>query len=504
MSLFGRALAGAGQGASEIANKYIDAEIANSRAQVLADIQRTSTVQTHQQLDQYDMGDARQAKIRSNAAAGIVSTAAATDTARLATASNAPLTAATIAQDNAMTAGTAPAKAAATALTERARAENAAHDVAPGGKVIIGAGQNDNPTAGQIQADLYERGLKGARTQANKEQRDRAYEAILSSTNKELDTITQQINRGIADGTIKKDAPDPKTHWFGPDEPGKDPAYSAYQELRAQQNALRVRQKQISDEMRSGMTRGEATSAADAPPSTDPYGGVRKPAAGGGSMGGGETRSIPTNVQASRDAEGGRLRVNSEFGGSVERAKAGLKEIDDAIAKAPRTKEGNDAIAMLKDQRSILAAGIAAKENGAPLAPTDPGSGSAGPPPRPLAERAAAANSATAAATSSDSPVIAASRAAAARDTAANAAAVPGKPAGATDPGPQPTRNPSETFSQYRQRILDWTDKREAFLRAQNDAADAARKAQEELVRQAEMAKRPYLANGGLMNQGMR
>lgn len=51
MSLFSRAIAGAAEAGSRVLNKFIDDDIIKSRAQVLADIQRTSAVQTDADLD---------------------------------------------------------------------------------------------------------------------------------------------------------------------------------------------------------------------------------------------------------------------------------------------------------------------------------------------------------------------------------------------------------------------------------------------------------------------
>lgn len=64
-SAWGRALGGAGLAAAGIANKYIDEEIQNNRAQLLADIAHNSRVKT----DQYELSDERQAQVRRNAAA---------------------------------------------------------------------------------------------------------------------------------------------------------------------------------------------------------------------------------------------------------------------------------------------------------------------------------------------------------------------------------------------------------------------------------------------------
>ncbi len=62
-SALGRGLAGAGEAASGLANKYIDQELAAEKARMLADLQHNSAVK----LDQYNMSPERQAKLRTNA-----------------------------------------------------------------------------------------------------------------------------------------------------------------------------------------------------------------------------------------------------------------------------------------------------------------------------------------------------------------------------------------------------------------------------------------------------
>jgi len=62
-SAWARALGGAGAAASGIANKYIDEEIQNNRAQFLADLQHQNMVRG----DKYQLSDERQAQVRKNA-----------------------------------------------------------------------------------------------------------------------------------------------------------------------------------------------------------------------------------------------------------------------------------------------------------------------------------------------------------------------------------------------------------------------------------------------------
>ena len=62
MSLFGRAVAGAGAGAANIASQYIDADIQAQKAQMLADIQHAAFVRN----DEYMQSEPRQEALRRN------------------------------------------------------------------------------------------------------------------------------------------------------------------------------------------------------------------------------------------------------------------------------------------------------------------------------------------------------------------------------------------------------------------------------------------------------
>jgi hypothetical protein len=62
---WGGALGGMGRGLSSIANKYIDEELAQERAKMLADLQLKSA----KDLDEYQLSEPRQAKLRDNATA---------------------------------------------------------------------------------------------------------------------------------------------------------------------------------------------------------------------------------------------------------------------------------------------------------------------------------------------------------------------------------------------------------------------------------------------------
>lgn len=71
MSLFGRALAGMGSEAVAIGNKYLDEELAQNRAQAIADIQRKTSRQIAEDADAFNSDPTRVARNRANRVADI-------------------------------------------------------------------------------------------------------------------------------------------------------------------------------------------------------------------------------------------------------------------------------------------------------------------------------------------------------------------------------------------------------------------------------------------------
>lgn len=67
MSLFSRALAGAGGAVSELGNKYLDQQLQTQKAQALAELQRSYAVQTEKDLDAVRNDPARRDRLRAEA-----------------------------------------------------------------------------------------------------------------------------------------------------------------------------------------------------------------------------------------------------------------------------------------------------------------------------------------------------------------------------------------------------------------------------------------------------
>ena len=84
MSLFGRALAGVGEGAGRIANKYIDADLEQQRQQALADLQIKTAATVREQDDAFRNDPNRVARDRSNKVADITATGDAQNSVALA------------------------------------------------------------------------------------------------------------------------------------------------------------------------------------------------------------------------------------------------------------------------------------------------------------------------------------------------------------------------------------------------------------------------------------
>lgn len=207
----GRGLAGLGAGMSDIANKYIDQNLALARAQAIADIQRTSNVQQAGEMQDLAVDPTRREATRQQAALDTASQSEAAQAAALSTATNKPLNEAQVAVESAR---------------ERAKALNTAHDVAPGGKVIIGEGSNDKPTM----VDAYREGWR----HSSREDRDRMAELEVKSISDQLHQLTTTMSKGIADGSLS-----PEKSADGKN----DGPYKSFQYLLTQQRALQLQRQ---------------------------------------------------------------------------------------------------------------------------------------------------------------------------------------------------------------------------------------------------------------------
>jgi hypothetical protein len=271
MSLVGTSLGRMAYGAGQIANKYIDQEIDTQKAQAIADIQRQSAMQ----MDQYTNSPERRAAMREAAGQDTIAQGAA---ARQVEVTNAL-------DDRGNTSLNAAAAARAGAVA-RAGAENQAHDVAPGGEVIIGAGKNTAKTPGQWNYEAYAEGLKGAKGQ----DRDRVIEAHLSGINAEIKTWQDHIAKGMADGTIS------------PKPPADGKNTDAYDRFQAMQSNIDRLQQARAAVIASTRERDVRVPALDATPAVAPPVQPDQPGAADARMGARSTGTAATTPAATTPA----------------------------------------------------------------------------------------------------------------------------------------------------------------------------------------------------------
>jgi hypothetical protein len=153
MGLFGRALAGIGEGAAAVANKYIDEDLAQQRAQAIADITRTSANQQRADADAFNNDPARVERDRARKVADIQAEGGAKGEVELQNAIN-------TATNKQLT----DALAAREAAAAKAKDENTSRDVQPGGQVMrngVLVYENKRPTNAEVNQAAYAAGEKG-------------------------------------------------------------------------------------------------------------------------------------------------------------------------------------------------------------------------------------------------------------------------------------------------------------------------------------------------------
>lgn len=283
MSLFGRALAGAGSAVSDIANKYIDNDLQMQKAQALSDISVRANVSQAGQLDAALRDPGRLAQIRAETTLDANAANASQRSGALATATDKPLNDAIIARTNETTSGTADSIASAAAKKDRALADSKIYDTAPGAKLIRGdgttVGGNERKTSAEIQGELYADGSKGK----SSEDRNRAYEATAKSLGEQIKEKSLAIDKFLADNPQSMTPPVVEKGFFGGDKPPKDnPAYNNYQRLVKERAGIVREQKQLLERWNAEQSSGAPASDAPAPPRrADPAGLMTAGAPGG-------------------------------------------------------------------------------------------------------------------------------------------------------------------------------------------------------------------------------
>lgn len=250
-SLFTRALAGAGEAASQIGSKYIDEQLAERRAQVLADIAQKQI----ERADAYSNSDERRGRMRDLASQDVVAAGGAADTVALNTAGNVPLRDAAIARENAINTGTMGTKAAAAGAVAKAQADALPIRLNPGDAAYRSDGsevaRNNGLTGPEATLMAYREGLKGS----TRQQKDEAYAALAKSTGEQLRDVQKSLNEGMSQGMLKK----PPKDYDGTSKP--DPAVEAYLDLDKQRRVLQRAQASITEQWHADIKGGGSAPA---------------------------------------------------------------------------------------------------------------------------------------------------------------------------------------------------------------------------------------------------
>lgn len=335
-SAFGRALAGGGRAAADIASKYIDAEIERNRMQALADIQRTSAQNTRKDQLQFDtdpnnisarVGAARTSAIETGRTANTVDAERLSDStlrqakieaekakaeaerSREADKLEDPrLRNARISDAVATSEGTRDARVADATALEGAKG----YDLSPGQQRYVGgklANENTRQTAAEASSELYREGLKGG------VKLPPGVKAEVDALEKRYEQINNAMVKAQADGM-----------W----EPDKN---QGQKQLQTQAAAISLRRNALIQ------------------PYLEGGGGSRDPA---GMRGNGSQSSVSTTgEQGARDVEAGKLMINSEYGGDLDKARDALAKLE---AEAARSQ--GDAKQIMQSEANRLRMGI--------------------------------------------------------------------------------------------------------------------------------------------------
>ena len=431
MSLFGRALAGAGSAVSDIANKYIDNDLQMQKAQALSDISVRANVSQAGQIDAAQRDPTRLAQIRNEASLDADSANASQRRGALANATDKPLNDALIARTNETARGTADAQIDIASRKDRAAADAKIYDTAPGAQLIRGdgttVGVNSRKTSAEIQADLYADGVKGK----TGEDRNRAYEAMAKSLGEQVKEKSLAIDKFLSDNPQSMTPPVVEKGFFGGDKPPKDnPAYNNYQRLLKERAGIVREQKQVLERWNAEQSGAAPANDSPAPPRrADPAGFLTADAPGG---------AVRTKVSAADQA------AMDKDAGSILRRELQATEQRLANATDPQTRD------RIEGERRALLKEMTAKK----VQPAEP---------VPIAQRAAAA-------------AVAPPAAPAAPAVATLPAEIPPPPPEFRQVGVQQMKNPefAQWMAQYGEAWKKQTADRSTAAQAGADAAKVA------------------------------
>lgn len=238
-SAFGRALAGAGSAVESLSNKYIDQELAQQRAQALADIQ----LQSQKDLDSYTNSPGRREAMRGEAGKDYDAQAAGALRAKINEAQSTDLTDAEIARQNAITTGTLDTQAQAAGRMTRARTDNTGHDLKPGDQYFVGGtkvSENERQTAGELNFEAMMQGLKGNLGKGAASAFEKMSEAgklQLKAVEDRDKSLQATIDKGVTEGTL---SPSPQNADGKP-----NPGYEQFRYLMGQRQQIAVQRQRV-------------------------------------------------------------------------------------------------------------------------------------------------------------------------------------------------------------------------------------------------------------------
>lgn len=335
-SAFGRALAGGGRAVSDIATKYIDEELARTRAQAIADIQHNSNIRTRDANFAFE-NDPNNVATRVGTAATVAKAAAGTQqqieldrnnneplnesARRKATGDAAAATQAKI--DEAYRIATDPQSTEAQRITAERRLAELKDEL--GARTTAAVDQARGTEQARAAAGAY-----SART-GEDFKLPPGIKAELDALDKRDEQINGAIVRAQADGM-----------W----EPDKNPSQK---QLQTQLVANRLRRNQLIQPYLGGGGAADPAGMRGGP-------GGAAPAAGG--------MQPTTGDQGARDVEAGKLMIRSEYGGDLNKAREALAQLEAEAAKST-----GEARQIMQSEANRLRMGIEAygKGGGKPL-----------------------------------------------------------------------------------------------------------------------------------------
>lgn len=198
MSIFSRALAGAAEGVSSIAGKYLDQQLQQDRMRTMEELRMMS----EQKMDEYRNSPERRERLRTEDLKDSQVKHDQTVAQEIADARNPDLISSKIDSANRFTEGTAPSKAAAEGVIAEAKGRSTPQVLAPGQVLTIGGkviGENTRPTPAEVSWRAYHEGLKGS---GALDKMSQAGKVQLDNLERRANELQKTIDAGVANGSL--------------------------------------------------------------------------------------------------------------------------------------------------------------------------------------------------------------------------------------------------------------------------------------------------------------